>query len=102
SKDLATSIFRIFQETLTNIARHSKATQCKVALSERGKELCLEVTDNGIGITQWQIDDSRSFGIIGMRERAHLWDGTVHVRNAKPSGTTVRVLIPLEKGEKLS
>jgi len=70
SKDLATSIFRIFQETLTNIARHSKATQCKVALSERGKELCLEVTDNGIGITQWQIDDSRSFGIIGMRERA--------------------------------
>ena len=102
SKDLATSIFRIFQETLTNIARHSKATQCKVTLSERGKELCLEVTDNGIGITQWQIDDSRSFGIIGMRERAHLWDGTVHVRNAKPSGTTVRVLIPLGKGEKLS
>jgi PAS domain S-box-containing protein len=102
SKDLATSIFRIFQETLTNIARHSKATQCKVSLTGNEKELCLEVTDNGIGITQWQVDDPRSFGMIGMRERAHLWGGTVHVRNAKPSGTTVRVMIPLDKGEKQS
>jgi PAS domain S-box-containing protein len=102
SKEMATSIFRIFQEMLTNIARHSKATQCKVSLTEKDKELCLEVTDNGIGITQWQVDDSHSFGMIGMRERAHLWGGTVHVRNAKPSGTTVRVLIPLDKGEKKS
>jgi len=99
-KDMATSIFRIFQETLTNIARHSKATQCRVSLTEKGKELCLDVTDNGVGITQWQIDDSKSFGLIGMRERAHLWGGTVQVRNARPSGTTVRVLIPLVKGEK--
>jgi PAS domain S-box-containing protein len=102
NKELATSIFRIFQETITNIVRHSKATQCRVNLTEKGKELCLEVTDNGIGITQWQIDDAMSFGMIGMRERAHLWGGTVHVRNAKPSGTTVRVLIPMEKGEKQS
>ena len=101
-KNLATSIFRIFQETLTNIARHSKATQCKVTLMEKGKELCLEVTDNGIGITQWQIEDPQSFGIIGMRERAHLWGGTVHVRNVKPSGTMVRVIIPTDKGEKPS
>ncbi|HNZ65152.1 MAG TPA: PAS domain S-box protein [Smithella sp.] len=101
-KNLATSIFRIFQETLTNIARHSKATQCKVALIEKGGELCLEVTDNGVGITQWQIEDPQSFGMIGMRERAHLWGGTVHVRNIKPSGTMVRVIIPLDKGEKPS
>jgi PAS domain S-box-containing protein len=93
-KELATTIFRIFQETLTNIVRHAKATFCKVSLAKNEKELCLEVTDNGIGITQWQADDPRSFGMIGMRERAHLWGGTVHVRNAKPSGTTVRVLIP--------
>ena len=98
-KELATTIFRIFQETLTNIARHAKATQCKVNLTETETELYLEVTDNGIGINQWQIDNPRSFGIIGMRERAHLWGGTVHVRNAKPSGTKVRVLIPMNKGE---
>jgi signal transduction histidine kinase len=95
-KDLSTTIFRIFQETLTNITRHAKATQCKVSLTENETELSLEVTDNGIGITQWQVDDHRSFGMIGMRERAHLWGGTVHVRNAKPSGTAVRVLIPLK------
>ncbi len=94
-KELSTAVFRIFQETLTNIARHSRATLCKVSLTENEKELCLEVMDNGVGITQWQVDDPRSFGMIGMRERAHLWGGTVHVRNAKPSGTTVRVLIPL-------
>lgn len=99
---LATAVFRIFQETLTNIVRHAKATNCRVSLTKNEKELCLEVADNGIGITQWQIDDSRSFGMIGMRERAHLWGGTVHVRNAKPSGTVVRVMIPLEKGERKS
>ncbi|MGB5219122.1 MAG: PAS domain S-box protein [Smithella sp.] len=99
-KELATTIFRIFQETLTNIARHAKATQCRVNLTENEKELCLEVADNGVGITQWQVDDPRSFGMIGMRERAHLWGGTVHVRNTRPSGTKVRVLVPMNKGEK--
>jgi PAS domain S-box-containing protein len=94
-RDLATAVFRIFQETLTNIARHAKATQCRVTLSENEKEISLEVTDNGVGIMQWQVDDPRSFGMIGMRERAHLWGGTVHVRNVKPSGTAVRVIIPL-------
>jgi PAS domain S-box-containing protein len=96
SKELATAVFRIFQETLTNIARHSKATLCKVNLTESEKELCLDVTDNGVGITPWQVDEPGSFGMIGMRERAHLWGGTVHVRNVKPSGTMVRVLIPLK------
>jgi len=67
-----------------------------VTLTETEKELCLDVTDNGIGISQWQVDSPRSFGMIGMRERAHLWCGTVQVQNVKPSGTTVRVLIPLQ------
>ncbi len=59
----------------------------------------MEVKDNGVGIKPQQIDDPRSFGMIGMRERAHLWGGTVHVRNIKPSGTMVKLLIPLRKGE---
>ncbi|HQM46548.1 MAG: PAS domain S-box protein [Syntrophaceae bacterium] len=99
-QELATTIFRIFQETLTNIARHAQATQCKVNLTQTETELHLEVTDNGIGINQWQIDDPRSFGMIGMRERAHLWGGTVHIRNVQPTGTKVRVLIPVNKGER--
>jgi PAS domain S-box-containing protein len=99
-KELATAVFRIFQETLTNIARHAKATNCRMSLTGNDKELCLEVADNGIGITQWQVDAPRSFGMIGMRERAHLFGGTVHVRNLKPSGTMVRVVIPAGKGER--
>ena len=99
-RELATALFRILREMLTNIARHAKATTSRILLSKNEKELCLEVTDNGIGITQWQVDDPQSFGMIGMRERAHLWGGTVHVRNAKPAGTTVRVVIPLIKGDK--
>ena len=99
-KELATSIFRIFQETLTNIMRHSNATKCRITLSENEEELFLEVIDNGIGVTQWQIDNPKSFGMIGMRERAHLWGGAVHVQKAKPSGTTVRVVIPLSGGGK--
>lgn len=102
AKELSTAVFRIFQETLTNIARHSRATHCRVGLTANEKELCLEVTDNGIGITPWQIDDSRSFGMIGMRERANRWGGTLYVGNAKPAGTTVRVLIPLDKGGRRS
>lgn len=99
NKDMATTVFRIFQETLINIARHSKATHCRVILTENGRELCLEVADNGVGITGEQINDHQSFGMIGMRERAHLWGGTVHVRNGSPQGTTVTVTIPLDKGE---
>ena len=91
------TVYRTLQEALTNIARHAKATLCKVNLTGNEKELCLDITDNGIGITQWQVDNPRSFGMIGMRERAHLWGGAVHVRNVKPSGTTVRVLIPLKE-----
>lgn len=99
-KNLSTAIFRILQEMLTNIARHAIATQCRITLTVTEKELCLETSDNGIGITQWQVDDPKSFGMIGMRERAHLLGGVVRVKNIKPSGTLVKVLIPLDKGDK--
>ncbi len=65
-KDLATALFRIFQETLTNIARHANATLMKVRLDRKDDELRLYVFDNGKGITQEQIDDPTSFGIMGI------------------------------------
>jgi len=97
-KDLATALFRIFQETITNIARHSKASSFLVHLSNNSKELCLEVSDNGIGITKKQIEDSGSFGIIGMRERTHLWKGSLVVRGSRTRGTKITVKIPLNEG----
>lgn len=95
SKDLATTVFRIFQETLTNIARHSGASEVWVRLTQDGNELSLEVTDNGKGISRKQLENQRSFGIIGIRERVTMWNGTFRITGKHNRGTTVTVTIPL-------
>ncbi len=99
-KDLSTALFRIFQEALTNIARHADATEVRIGLSREGNEFCLEVMDDGRGISPEQIDDSMSLGIIGMRERAHLWGGSVCLRGKGGGGTIVTVRIPISRGER--
>ena len=100
SKDLSTSLFRIFQEALTNIIRHSGATGVRVEFIQKGDELHLEVADNGRGISRKQIHDSKSLGIIGMRERARLWGGSVTVNGKCGKGTLVTVKIPIFKGDR--
>jgi PAS domain S-box-containing protein len=95
NKDLATTVFRIFQETLTNAARHSGASEVWVRLTQDENELCLEVADNGKGITRRQTEDPRSFGIIGIRERVTMWNGTFRINGRHSRGTTVTVTIPL-------
>lgn len=94
-RDLATVLFRIFQETLTNIARHAEATRVTVRLERNADRIVLTVADNGRGITPRQIGDGRSFGIVGMRERAHLWGGELRITGRRGEGTTVTVGIPL-------
>ena len=96
----STSIFRIFQETLTNVARHARATRVEVSLKEKAGTLELKVRDNGNGITKEQISDRRSFGLLGMRERANALAGEVEIKGAKGKGTTVMVRIPIEKEQK--
>jgi len=95
-KDLATAFFRIFQETLTNVARHAGATKVFVRLEAKDDQVILEVTDNGRGISRKQINDPKSFGIMGMRERALLWGGDVQVTGSRYKGTTVTVSIPMK------
>ena len=68
--EISTAMFRIFQETLTNIARHSGATRVIVHLNPGIDSLELQVHDNGRGITSEEINDPTSFGLIGIRERA--------------------------------
>jgi len=92
----ATALFRIFQETLTNIARHAGATQVTIGLSQEGGHLSLEVRDNGRGIGEEQLSASSSLGILGMRERALLLGGEFFIGNPG-SGTTVRVRIPIDR-----
>jgi len=97
-KDLSTTLFRIFQETLTNVARHSGATTVRVHLKREGNQLCLVVADNGRGITRQQIEDPGSFGIMGIRERVNLWGGSVRITGKAKRGTTITVLIPVREG----
>jgi PAS domain S-box-containing protein len=96
-QERATVIFRIFQETLTNVVRHAQAKKVTVALKERAGKLTLSVRDNGKGITEEQISNAQSFGLIGMRERVHPWRGTVKIRGTPGKGTAVLVNLPAVK-----
>jgi PAS domain S-box-containing protein len=98
-KQLSTAIYRIFQESLTNIFRHAKASNVQVSLKRQGQQLILIVTDDGVGISRTQIGNPKSFGIIGMRERAQFQGGSFAIKGAKGSGTSIRVVFPLKNGE---
>jgi PAS domain S-box-containing protein len=89
-----TALFRIFQETLTNIMRHANATEVDVRLSKDNGDLSLEIRDNGKGIGEEQLAAGRSLGILGMRERALVFGGELTIRGAPGQGTAVKVRIP--------
>jgi signal transduction histidine kinase len=93
-QDLNTAFFRIFQETLTNIVRHAGATEVGVRLTEAAEHFVLEVKDNGRGISESEILNTKSIGLIGMRERAALLGGEVRLRGEPGKGTTVSIRIP--------
>ncbi|KAF0220858.1 MAG: PAS/PAC sensor signal transduction histidine [Geobacteraceae bacterium] len=94
-RDVATAVFRIFQETLTNVIRHSGADRVNVTMEERKDRLVLIVRDNGRGITREQFGNSHSLGIIGMRERAYALGGRVKILGALEKGTVVIAHIPI-------
>jgi PAS domain S-box-containing protein len=95
SPEKSTAVFRIFQEILTNVARHSHASVVEVCMEEQGGSLVLKVSDNGRGIEQREINEAKSLGLLGMRERALIFGGQVDVVGADGSGTTVTVRIPV-------
>jgi signal transduction histidine kinase len=97
SRDQATAIFRIFQEILTNVARHAQATKVWVHLGEEQDAVVLEVEDNGVGISPTQLAERRSLGLLGMRERAGAFGGAVEIVGSQGRGTTVIVQMPLLK-----
>lgn len=97
--DGATTVFRIFQEILTNVVRHAQATQVVVILDESAEYLMLQVRDNGRGITDSQIHSPKSIGLLGMQERARLRAGHIHFDGSPDQGTVVTVRIPLGGGQ---
>jgi signal transduction histidine kinase len=96
TRDQSTTMFRIFQETLTNVIRHARATKVVVWLGERKGSIVLEVSDNGRGITESEINDPKSFGLIGMRERVEFIDGEVTIAGYPGKGTKITVTLPLK------
>ncbi len=90
----STAVFRVLQEALTNVARHSGATRAKIQLSAENGRLLLEIRDNGQGIPVDRATDSRSLGLLGMRERARALGGDVEIRGEDGVGTSVALTIP--------
>jgi signal transduction histidine kinase len=95
--DSRLALFRIFQETLTNIVRHAHANLVTVRLEEVEGHVVMTVSDNGRGITDEDIAQSRSFGLLGMRERVHLLNGTFSIQGVPGQGTIITVRLPFEK-----
>jgi len=96
------TLYRIAQEGLANVVRHSQATSVEVALSIRDGSAVLEIKDNGRGMTQDEIDRSTSLGIRGMRERAELLGGSVKIDGRRGEGTVLIVTLPLAKDDHAS
>lgn len=89
-----TAIFRICQEALTNVTRYAQAGAVKIELTAAGGQIALRIRDNGRGITDAEARGTKSFGLLGMRERARLLGGTFEIRGAQGAGTTLTVCIP--------
>jgi PAS domain S-box-containing protein len=99
ASNASTAMFRIFQETLTNVARHAKATRAEVVLHKQRDRLVLLIRDNGRGFDEENPAVSKSLGLLGMRERAAILGGQVNISSAPGKGTTVTAWVPLPLGE---
>jgi PAS domain S-box-containing protein len=88
-------LFRIVQEALTNVARHANATSVEIRAFLDGEELILEVEDDGVGIAFEHLPEQSTWGLRGMRERAHYLGGSLQVGNAGKGGALVSLRLPL-------
>ncbi|MFZ4705176.1 MAG: ATP-binding protein [Bacteroidales bacterium] len=94
-----TELFRIFQEVLTNISRHSRASKVMVFLKKENHQCTLRIKDNGIGIKDEDIARKNSFGLLGMRERTSLMNGKLKIVGKAGEGTTITIEVPLADSE---
>jgi PAS domain S-box-containing protein len=95
-RDRDTAVFRIFQEALTNVARHARAKSVRIAGAvDEADELVLEVEDDGVGIPEPELTSNRALGLLGMRERARGVGGSVEFRRGSRRGTLIRLRVPI-------
>ena len=91
--DRRIALFRVLQESLTNVARHAQATFVSIALTETPHELVLSIADDGVGLPK-TTKSSNSLGLVGMRERARLVGGTFSIQDGQNGGVVVLVSLP--------
>ena len=96
STDQGITLFRIFQESMSNIAKHAKATHVSVDLSAFAHDIILTISDNGVGIKSSDTLKSNSFGLRGMRERVTALHGTFAVQQSNKQGTVITIKLPVE------
>ena len=99
---VATGVYRIIQEALTNVARHSGATRAEVAMQLNDGELRVEIADNGKGIDQAMIAHPESLGILSMQERARMLGGKIAITSNPGKGTCVILSAPIHGGNQLN
>jgi signal transduction histidine kinase len=92
--DRATAIFRIYQECLTNVARHAEARAVSTSLYRQDENILLVVHDDGKGFNESEV--AGSLGVLGMKERAQACGGSVQVSSSPGEGTTITVCVPLQ------
>jgi two-component system, NarL family, sensor histidine kinase UhpB len=93
---VATALFRVLQESLTNVARHARASAVTVRLQELEGEMLLIVKDNGCGLPTPSVEKKKTYGLLGMHERVKLLGGALDISSAPGSGTRIEVSLPLE------
>jgi len=96
---VATTAFRIMQEALTNVARHSRATKCSIEIQAVGEWLLMRISDNGVGLGSVDMPHLRSLGVTGMKERATMVGGRVTIENAPEGGVRVTARLPMRPKE---
>jgi signal transduction histidine kinase len=94
---LATAFFRIFQESLTNVARHAQAHEIIATLEQRNDKLVLQIKDDGKGFDAKEIENKKTLGLLGMKERTMMMGGKYEINSRPGKGTTVTVSVSLAK-----
>jgi PAS domain S-box-containing protein len=93
--EVSTGLFRVFQESLTNILRHAKASRVNASLHLEHESLTLQITDNGVGFEVDNIGEKKTLGLLGMKERTLMMGGTYHITSDPGMGTTVLITVPI-------
>lgn len=99
-RNLATNVFRVYQEALTNVARHAHASKIETTLEEKESAIILTIQDNGAGFDMEEAKTKNSLGLIGMRERARLFNGELSIKSEKQKGTVITLKVPLAATDK--